>query len=143
MIIVNENKMAAEQDFTQTLAMVTQECIITLTKAVEHKKNLTTIIIEETSNDEKLSKLRQTILKYNANRQQGGTDLSSTTAVKLDNLSRDETYLLRMNILADTLESFNNNMKPFSELFDKIANVMRQQDLPAQKKVDAICDLLM
>lgn len=129
--------MSQDQEFMQVMAFVSQECMTALTRAVEQKKILTNIIIDEISNQEKLQKIRQSILKYNAFCQE------EKTAPQFPSLKQGDGDVLKLTLLADLIENFNNNMKPYMTLFDNVSKVMRQEEFSTEKKVDAIGDLLM
>ncbi len=132
-------KMSQDQEFTHFLAAISQDCVTTLARAAEQKKVLTNIVIEEIPVSDKLAKMRQAILKYNAFVQQE----KEGNPVKLSPPKQDEDALLKMTLIADTLEGFNNNMNPYITCFDSIANVLRDAKMSPEWKIDAIGSLLL
>ena len=133
--------MAEDQDFNQRITIITQDTIVVLAEAAEHKKVLTGVIIEEIPDDDKLAKLRQVILKYNAS-MQDFREKPVQSIITKRNEDTEEDFLDKLHVLTHTLDHFNAAMRPFSELFAKIGTIMRQEVAP-DKKIHTIGDLLL
>lgn len=132
-----------EQDFDQVLVIVTQNGLNALERSAEQKRILAGIAVEEIPDGEKLLKLRKAILKYNSKTPTTDSKLESSLETKAQTQQKDDHFLFKMKILTETFESFTNNMDCYTKLFNKVADVLRQENITAEIRVNAISNLLM
>lgn len=127
--------MSESQNFEQVIIQITQEGLKAIQEADNHRKILTGIIIEDIADDQKLLKLRNAILKYNASR-----GLISNHKIDLEGMCNDA---FKANLLIQSLQVNNDNMNVCTKLFSAIANIIKHEEMTVESKVDQIAVLLM
>lgn len=133
--------------FPFPVAELVKELIEVSERCITHKRNLTRILIEKISDEDKLSKLRMEILKYNS-QPYHVWDTSTVTKVSQSmiqakaNPSSDE-QLRNLEFEIQLLKIFYEKIKPYYDLYEKISDIIRDENMTPAKKIDSISNLFI
>lgn len=138
------SEQSEKQSVEQLFSGFGQEVTNAIYRAVDHKKAMTAIILEEITDQDKVTKLRKSILQYRAHKdsvEETGQTQKDVSTKDLPSLNGIETSKLRF--LAELIQTMTKPLKEHEELVEKITKIIRQENVLTERKVDEISNLLM
>ncbi len=133
------SQQSEKQTMNQLLSSFGQDVTNAVYRAADHKKEMTAIILEAIPDQEKVTKLRRSVLKYRAYKETVEANEGSTKDIP--SLVGMATY--QLTNLADLIQSMTMPLKEHEELVEKITETIRKENETAEIKVDVISNLLM
>jgi hypothetical protein len=151
------------EDFMHLIDHVGSKTSEAAYRAIEHKRTMCQIILLKISNEEKIQKLRESILYYNAHKNEKssnkdekpldkdekftGKDKIATNkgenSLKKEDSLLDNTSTDRLALMVDFLKFTTAPLKIHIELVTEIADTIKEKMLTPEQKIDIISNLLM
>lgn len=119
------------------LAAHTKEVFSCLGRMTEHKKELIKIVIEDIPNTEKISKLRLAILKFKT------MSIPETQYTDIINTSTETPALKDIVMFCDAAESVLEPVKVISDSLTQISQILKNEELSPEEKVEKISTVLL
>lgn len=132
--------------FNSLFIQINKDLLKEVEKCVSHKNNLTGIALEDLPNEDKITKFRQTILKFNHTTNLNVSPVTLEQKDEIMNLGKlmsQDDWRHAMKLFGSIVEKYTDTLEPFQIRFDKIAQVLRNTDLSDKLKIDQISDLLL
>jgi hypothetical protein len=123
--------MTQQVSFEQLLGLTTQDIIRSLTDAMDHKKKLTEIVTNDKTDDKKIVDICDAILDYNKAKRD---ESNFTLKEEKDN----SDGMIKLEILTNMLENHTTNIKIYTDVFDRIKETIRNKEIEAAEKINAI-----
>lgn len=138
MTLVSEMSQG-EEEMMQEITGIIERILKAKQKGIDHRTELANIILGEDEDNNKVNKLRESIIRYRAY-------IEPSTLTENPNKKVPLWYTLsneRLEVITGIFENISIPLKQHNELVEKIANEIKGENISVERKIDAILNLLM
>lgn len=130
---MNEAEQKIQEKIQKIIDPITDIYTKEISRTVKNKQELTRIILEEVSNDDKVLKIRKSLLEYHAYTVEDNAQLNSVVNALQPN---------ELMIVKEIMDNCSKPIKQYKILLNEIATIIKSK-ISSEEKVNKISDLLI